>query len=110
VLLARLLKGWGWRVVAAASGRAALRVASHCDFDVAVVDTALPDTEVLTLVPRLRALRDAPLIATTTALSNELRRYRAMPFHQVLLKPYALDELRDALATVVEAQDTCTSA
>ena len=110
LLLERLLRGWGWDVVAAAGGRAALREVCRRDVVVAVVDTALSDIDLPAFVRRFRCRTCAPIIATTTAVSNVLDRYRAMPFQQVLLKPYTLDELRDALTFAVAERRACACA
>jgi DNA-binding response OmpR family regulator len=107
-LVARLLRERGFDVAVASNGDAALAVAACRSLDLAMIDTALPDMELPDLLRGLRSLSaDVPLIATTTAIAERLTGLRAMPFHRVLLKPYGLEELLDALAAAVPDRHAC---
>ena len=107
-LVARLLRERGFEVVAAANVSAALAVAAARGIGAALIDTALPDLELRRFIRTLRFLcKDAPLVATTTAIAADLSRVKAMPFHRVLLKPYGLDQLLDAVGTATLERCAC---
>ena len=107
-LVARLLRERGFEVATAPNECAALALAAARGIDAAVIDTSLPDVELRSFVRRLRFLcNDAPLIATTTAIAAELSRVKAMPFHRVLLKPYGLDQLMEAVGAATQERCAC---
>ena len=107
-LLARLLKDRGFHVVVARGANDALAMATCRDVDLVVVDTASPNME---LPGFLRTLRwtcgEVPVIGTTTAIAADLSRVKAMPFHRVLLKPYGLDQLLDAVRAATQERCAC---
>jgi two-component system, OmpR family, response regulator len=89
-LLARFLKGHGFRVTAAEDGRAMFEALSGGRFDLVVLDLMLPGEDGLTLCRRLRAESDLPVIMLT-AMGEETDRivglevgaddYLAKPFN-----------------------------
>jgi two-component system, OmpR family, response regulator len=64
-LLARFLKGHGFRVTAAADGRAMFEALSGGRFDLVVLDLMLPGEDGLSLCRRLRADSELPVIMLT---------------------------------------------
>jgi len=64
-LLGRFLKGHGFRVTAAADGRAMFEALSDGRFDLVVLDLMLPGEDGLSLCRRLRGESDLPVIMLT---------------------------------------------
>jgi len=89
-LLGRFLKGHGFRVTAAADGRAMFEALGDGRFDLVVLDLMLPGEDGLSLCRRLRAESDLPVIMLT-AMGEETDRivglevgaddYLAKPFN-----------------------------
>lgn len=101
------LNDMGHVVVHAADGETALGLASALAFDVLVTDLAMPRLSGLQLIPLLRAERpDLPVVVMTgwlppdgaTMLAASTAAQTAL-----LLKPFAMTQLADALAQVAPA-------
>jgi CheY-like chemotaxis protein len=94
----------GHAVVHAADGETALGIAAALPFDVLITDLAMPRLSGLELIPLLRADRpDLPVVMMTGWLPPDGARLLAAPDGgpmTLLLKPFALTQLEEALARV----------
>lgn len=95
------LSEMGHAVMHAADGEAALGLAAALPFDVLVTDLAMPRMSGLELIPRLRAERPSlPVVVMTGHLTPAGERLLDAPTSgpmALLLKPFALGQLADAL-------------
>jgi CheY-like chemotaxis protein len=101
VSLAVLLEGDGYETRTAASGSAALLLASEFQADVVLLDISLPDISGHEVAQRLRAdpLRGKLLLIALTGWSQEQDRQTALHagFDHYLLKPVHYDRLLELL-------------
>lgn len=107
LVVAEALTEMGHQVVHAADGAAALDLAAAQPFDVLVTDLAMPRLPGAELIRRLRAGRpDLPVVVMTGYLTPEaagLLAGRSQGRTALLLKPFALAELAEALARIAAA-------
>lgn len=108
------LSEMGHAVVHAADGEAALGLASILPFDVLVTDLAMPRMSGLELIPRLRADRPGlPVVVMTGYLTADGARLLDHPAEAptaLLLKPFAVSQLVDALARVAPRSEAPAAA
>src|SRR3954467_12970438 len=94
--LARSLERYGYRVLEAADGEAALRLfaAARGDVDLVVLDIGLPRLDGFAVLSRLRQLSDVPVIMLT-GRGEEVDRVVGLELgaDDYVLKPYSLREL-----------------
>lgn len=94
--LVEALGDLGYSVVEAGDGRTACRALSESDsFDIVVIDFRLPDSNDLTLMSRLRALRPAvPIILMTAFGTPEIvQGAHDLGAYRVVNKPFEIHEL-----------------
>ena len=101
------LTEYGHTVLLAADGEEAMRLAETSGFDVLVTDLAMPRMTGWELIPRLRADRPSlPVVVMTGFLppngQSLLQSAGGSPL-ALLLKPFEIDDLTDAIARVVAA-------
>jgi len=105
-LLVEVLTREGYRVLAAGSGEACVRLAEQEPVDLALVDLRMPDLDGLAVLARLRAL-DPPvpvLILTAFAtVDTAIEAIRAGAY-DYLSKPFRVEEIRLAVRRALEAQ------
>lgn len=98
-MLAQLLRLEGYLVSEAGNGGEALRIASHQQLDLALIDIGLPDMDGYSVATRLRArpsTRTLPLIALTGYGQEEDRRKAMLSgFDEHLTKPVNTEVLVD---------------
>ncbi|MDO9707378.1 response regulator [Paracraurococcus lichenis] len=103
-VIGEALTDMGHAVVHAADGETALGLAAALPFDVLVTDLAMPRMTGLELIPRLRADHpDLPVVVMTGYLTEDGARMLAAPATgptALLLKPFAVTQLVDALARI----------
>jgi len=104
MLMTRLLKRYGYQVVAADSVASALSAADAQEFDLVVSDIGLPDGSGLDLMPQLRdrhALRGIAL--SGFGMEEDVARSQMAGFSAHLVKPVDSKQLEQALQRVVSA-------
>ena len=83
-VLAKLIECWMTKIgmvsVCVSSGKEALKIAKNRQtlIDIAIVDALLPDTSSMKLIPKLRAVRSIPIIATSGILVRADSRSQVM--------------------------------
>jgi signal transduction histidine kinase len=102
----RALANQGYELDEAADGAAALAKIQAQGPDVIVSDINMPRIDGLTLLERVSALPDAPLVILITAYGSENVAVQALRAgaYNYLSKPFEVDELRVAVANAVEKQ------
>ena len=102
---ARVLVRAGHWVDTAADGAAGWEALQVNYYDLLITDHNMPKVTGLELVKKLRAARmDLPVILTTGALpTEELARHPWLQFAAMLEKPFASEELLDAVEKVLRA-------
>ncbi len=107
LVIAEALAEAGHAVLLAGDGEAALRLAADNPFDVLLTDLTLPRMTGWELIPRLRAQRpDLPVVVMTGFLrpgGREVLLADARGRLAILLKPFEIGQLLDALARVAAA-------
>ncbi len=94
------LRGLGLHVTAAPDGAAAL--AETADFDLVLLDYAMPGMTGAELAPRLRAKRPTVKVLFVTGYADQAELDRALqPGETVLRKPYRAEDLRRAIAAML---------
>ena len=96
------LEEMGYRVLSAESGRHGLRLLSHQEVDVILVDIFMPDMDGLELIQLIRQTRPASKIIAISGGSGERNYLDAAKFlgaHDTLKKPLSLQELLDTVAS-----------
>ena len=94
------LKGLGLQVRAARDGAAAL--AETADFDLVLLDYAMPGMTGAELAPRLRAKRPTVKVLFVTGYADQAELDRALqPGETVLRKPYRAEDLRRVIAAML---------
>ena len=106
-LLAMCLSAEGFDVTFAASGAEALRLAADHDFDVVVLDLAMPEMDGFAVA---RALRDIPRCATLPIIAltgfgnaRDVERTTKAGFSAHLVKPAGVNQVREAIAVATHA-------
>ncbi len=106
--LTRVLSRRGHAVLTSSEAAQAVRIAEHSAFDVVVCDLRMSGAERLALVERLRALPTCAsarfVIASDDPLESPVRTaLAALEDVVVLEKPYAVEQLRDAVEAASSA-------
>jgi CheY-like chemotaxis protein len=106
VLLAELLKRWGYEVTAAANGQEALDRLPDRLVDLLVLDLQMPVLDGFATLAKVRGqsgLASLPAIALTAcAMREDRERIFAAGFDDYLTKPVHFEQLRQAIATALE--------
>jgi len=97
-LFLRALTEAGCLVETAADGLELLRLGSSLTPDVVISDIALPGCDGIRACSLLKAAKPGLRIILMTGDSNRARRAREAGFHQVLRKPFDLNELKRLVA------------
>jgi PAS domain S-box-containing protein len=101
-MMAHAIRGWGYEVHEAFDGASALQIAGQVRPDVALLDLGLPVMDGYELAERLRELAPLHLIALTGyGTENDQERSRAAGFDRHLVKPIAIDVVRETLADLL---------
>lgn len=97
-VLLLMMERWGFEVVGARNGREAMAVVEAGDFDLMVVDMAMPLMDGFELVKRLRARsqsKNTPILAVTALDAPEDRdRCLQAGCNDYLPKPFSFDDLK----------------
>ena len=99
----RMLKFAGHNVVAVDNGEAALALLAERKFDVVMTDFSMPGMQGDQLVARIRQMLPHQPIILATAFAEEFKVF-GQPGSSVdalLLKPFSLQELKDAISRVL---------
>ncbi len=100
--LQMLLEREGYEVRTAATAAEALEVARDWPFDLLVSDIGLPDLSGLELLPRLRAMRQAPAIALTGfGMEQDIQRATEAGFDVHITKPVSFERLRELIGELL---------
>ncbi|SPE51848.1 Histidine kinase (fragment) [Verrucomicrobia bacterium] len=99
--ISMLLTVDGHTVTGAANGREALHLFQAEHFDVVITDFAMPEMKGNELAAAIRRLAPTQPIIMITAYPNSLIG-ADNPVDQVLTKPFRLDDLRQAIAGVLD--------
>ena len=105
-VLERRLESWGYRVLLADHGLAALRLAQERRPDLILLDVMMPEMDGLEVCRRLRAMKETrriPVILVTvkaTQLSAE--EIRGSGAFKVIGKPYEPEELEEAVRAALK--------
>lgn len=106
ILLAELLKRWGYEVTAAANGREALDRLPDRLVDLLVLDLQMPVLDGFATLAGVReqeGLASLPAIALTAcAMREDRERIFAAGFDHYLTKPVQFEQLRQAIVTALE--------
>ncbi|MCL4811959.1 MAG: response regulator, partial [Vicinamibacteraceae bacterium] len=103
-ILSRQVQAWQMEGTAVASGPEALEAVASREFDVALVDVAMPGMDGFTLAAELRRLpagRDLPLIVMTSLGRREQARHDDPVVAGFLTKPVKASQLRETLAAAL---------
>ncbi|WP_285899834.1 response regulator transcription factor [Frankia sp. R82] len=94
VALARSLERFGYRVLEAADGEAALRLFQTTEIDLVVLDVAMPRMDGFAVLSRLRQTSEVPVIMLT-GRAEEVDRVVGLELgaDDYVVKPYSLREL-----------------
>jgi DNA-binding NtrC family response regulator len=100
-LLAKIVSSRGWEPILARSGREALSSIDRAD--VVVTDFSMPGMDGLELLGAIRERDEAlPVILVTGHCAEHLFELATRAgAHRCLAKPFALDELTDAIASAL---------
>ena len=96
------LKGAGYRVLIAESGKHGLRLLEHQEVDLIFVDIFMPEMDGLELIPLLRKTRPANKIIAISGgsgMKNFLDTAKYLGADDTLMKPFSLQELLDAVSS-----------
>ncbi len=111
-MLALCLSAEGFDVTYAATGAEALRLAAEADFDVAVLDLAMPEMDGYAVA---RALRDIPRCATMPIIAltgfghaRDVERTTKAGFLAHLVKPAGVNQLREAIQIATHVRQVAT--
>jgi len=109
-LLRTILKDTGDRVTSAASGAQALEVAAGADFDMVFLDLSMEGMDGVEVLKRLRAAertRATPVYVLTARADNgSLKDSRTAGADGLLVKPFTIAEVREAVEEVMGGGDT----
>jgi two-component system NtrC family sensor kinase len=107
-VLERMLRLDGHQVVTAATGGDAMRLIDAGRFDAIVSDLRMPGVSGQELFMHLRASHpdqaEVVIFSTGDMLNESTREFLGQAGRPCLAKPFALEELRSAIAAVLEAQ------
>ncbi len=97
-VLVLMMERWGFEVVEARNGREAMTMVEASDFDLMVVDMAMPLMDGFELVKRVRARsqsKNTPILAVTALDAPEDRdRCLEAGCNDYLSKPFSFDDLK----------------
>ena len=102
-LLKRALSGNSHYVQTASDGREGLRLLGESPFDIVITDILMPEVDGFEVI---MAIKDMPLHPRIIAISGGsagipqdglMMVAKAMGVHRILLKPFSIDELIDAV-------------
>ncbi|GAB4375287.1 MAG: hypothetical protein Kow0062_14140 [Acidobacteriota bacterium] len=104
-LVAEALRMWGFRVRVADSGEAALGYLSAEEFDLVVSDLRMPGVDGMQLWQRVRASgQDTPFVFSTgDAISGDVHEFLERTGAPVLVKPFTLLSMKEAVEQVLES-------
>lgn len=99
-LIAHLLRRDGFVVDVAAHGRAALELMGDGEYEIILLDLAMPEMNGMELLEHLRQRRSPALrrIIVMTASLHLLRELPTDELCRVVTKPFAVEDLRSAIA------------
>jgi CheY-like chemotaxis protein len=99
LVLANLLRHWGYKVTPAACMLEAVQLLGDAEFDVLVSDLELPDGDGIDLANKARAHQPLMKMVALTGRGTEADRQRGKEagFHSYLIKPIDFQELRSVL-------------
>jgi signal transduction histidine kinase/CheY-like chemotaxis protein len=101
-VMALTLQPTGVTLITANTGAEGLAVLSRESFDVILLDLQLPDTSGHALAPKLRAVRDVPIIAVTAQATPKAREEcAAAGMAGMVTKPIEPESLGKALSSVL---------
>jgi len=95
----------GWDTMVVGDGQEALRVLPEAHPDMILLDMTLPGLDGISLYRMLRARRETattPILIVTAHHAWELQRNGLEP-HQLLRKPFDIDELLTAIETLMDS-------
>ena len=105
-VLVLMMERWGFEVAEARNGREALAMTEASDFDLLVVDMAMPIMDGFDLVKKVRARlqpKNTPILAVTAlGVPEDRDRCLQAGCNDYLSKPFSFDDLKakiDALLT-----------
>jgi CheY-like chemotaxis protein len=102
-LIRALLAPLDLQFIEAPNGRKALELARQADFQVAIIDLIMPETDGFETIRALRRLRPhVGIIAISGALQEELELAGHLGSDAVLAKPIDSRELLDAVCRLIE--------
>jgi len=103
----RLLEHAGHTVDTAEGGEAALELLAKQSFDLVVTDFSMPGMHGDQLVARIRQIIPSQRIIMATAFVEEYKVFgqTSAPVDALLLKPFSLHELHEAIARVMGRED-----
>ena len=105
-VLLRLMRRWGHTVTVATSVAQARGILASQHFDLLLSDIGLPDGSGLEVVAALREKSDIPAVAMSGyGMESDLANARAAGFTEHLVKPVAIEALRDLLTRLSPAPD-----
>jgi CheY-like chemotaxis protein len=100
-LTKKALESFGYRVIEAASGAEAVRIAQADSPDLILMDLSMPNMDGFATIHQLRrllGLRDIPVIALSAHTAREVREDAlAAGCREFITKPVPLDRLKDAV-------------
>lgn len=104
--LEEFLREEGFEVHAAPNGQAAAKLAQQIEFQAALVDLKLPDTDGISLMKKLQRMSERTMIVIMTAYSTVKTAVTALKVgaYDYISKPFDLDELLAVVRRAVEAQ------
>ena len=101
-----LLTRLGYKVFAAESMTAALRIAEQEKFDILLSDIGLPDGTGHELLRRIRSKREVPALALSGfGMDEDIERSRDAGFADHLTKPVSIDRLQSAIEQLDASAD-----
>ena len=105
-LVARVLKLHDHEVKAVVDGSAALEALSQDDYDLLLTDIVMPYVDGIALALKASAEYPSMRILMMTGYSDQKRRAHNLDvlIHDVLLKPFSIDELAKAVEQTLNAE------
>jgi DNA-binding response OmpR family regulator len=98
-----ILERQGYTVIVANTAADALKIAEQREFDIVISDIGLPDENGLTLLPKLRAIRQVPAIALSGfGTEDDKERSSQAGFDEHIIKPFNLASLRQSIERLLE--------
>ncbi|MBW7856946.1 MAG: response regulator [Leptonema sp. (in: Bacteria)] len=100
-LLQRFLQSEPVQVVVATTGADALARFSERDFDLAIIDLQLPDSDGFQVLSKLRSVNSKILAIALSGQSISDNEMRASGFNDFIMKPYKKEELSNAIFRLI---------